>query len=143
MKPGRFFDVWNQSAGVDDSNACYLLVLSYVGLYHGFFQTVADTPLFRNALTLHGDGDACEDAHGSTPLMLHLRPDEPDGEIRTAVRDSDRDLKQLRRQCKNTQHVACEVFAKHDLRALWLLLQEVVYPSAMVTCIPGHRQLRR
>ena len=128
VKPGRYFDVWNHSAGEDDYNACYLLVLSYVGLYHGFFQTVADTPLFRNALTLEGDGDACEDPHGSTPLMLHLRPDEPDEGIRTAVRDSDRDLKQLRRQCKNTLHVVCEVFAKHDLPALWLLLEEVVNP---------------
>ena len=33
-----------------------MLVLSYVGLYHGFFQTVADTPLFRKALTFEGDG---------------------------------------------------------------------------------------
>ena len=49
-------------------------------------QTVADTPLFRNALTLEGDGDACEDPHASTPLMLHLRPDEPDVSVtRTAI----------------------------------------------------------
>ena len=107
---------------------CYTLVLSFVGLYHGFFQTVADTQLFRDALTLKGDGNACEDARGSAPFKLHLRPDEPDAGIRTAVRDSDRGLKQLHRQCKNTLHVVCEVFAKHDLRALWLLLQEMVNP---------------
>ena len=128
IKPGRYFDLWNHSAGEDDYNACQMLVLSNVGLYYGFFQTVADTLLFRNALTLEGDGDACEDAHGSAPFKLHLRLDEPDEGIRTAVRDSDRDLKQLHRRCKNTLHVVCEVFAKHDLRALWLLLQEAVKP---------------
>ena len=128
MKPGRYFDVWNHSAGEDDYNACYL----HVGLYHGFFQTVADTPLFRNALTLEGDGDACEDPYGSTPLMSHLRPDEPDEVIRTAVRDSDRDLKLLRRQCKNTLHVACEVFAKHDLRALWLVVNPFKYSHGSI-----------
>ena len=122
VKPGRYFDQRNHSGGEDDYNACYMLVLSCVGRCDGFFQAVADTPLFRNPLTLEGGGDACEDAHGSAPLKLHLRPDEPDEAVRTAVCDSDRDLKQLRRQCKNTLHVVCEVSAKHDLRALWLLL---------------------
>ena len=42
VKPGRCFDLWNHSAGEDDYHACYLLVLSYLGLYHGFFQTVAE-----------------------------------------------------------------------------------------------------
>ena len=104
---------------------CVLLARLVPRRSHGFFQTVAGTPLFGNALTLEGGEDASEDAHGSTPLLLHLRPNEPDEGIRTAVRG---DLKQLRRQCKNTLHVARHVFAKHDLRALWLLLQEVVKP---------------
>ena len=63
------------------------------------------------------------DAPGSAPLKLHLQPDEPDEGIRTAVRESHRDLKQLRRQRKNTLHVVFEVFAKQDRRA-----QEVVNP---------------
>ena len=77
-----------------------------------------DTQHFRNALTFEGYGDACEDAHWSAPLKLHLRPDEPDEAIRPAVRDSDRDLKQLRGQRENTLHVVCEVFATQSPSAL-------------------------
>ena len=78
VKPGRHVDLWNHSAGEDDYNVLHARLVLSRSQSHCFFQTVADTHLFRNVLTLEGDGDACEDAHGSAPRKLHLRPDEPD-----------------------------------------------------------------
>lgn len=124
-KPGRWYDIWDKSMGIQQWNSTLLLVIIYIGLHTKFYKDLSDTPLAGRLALLDDDELGDSGVRGEGPLLVVPRDGAPE-DLSRNVRDSDREVERLRRSCRNTLQVAALIYSNRVLKGLWLLVGTIV-----------------
>ena len=101
--------------------ALMVLVIIYIGLYNGFYRSLADTPVLKGVLVVDD-----EEAAPEPERLIGPAPVADGSTLTRSVKDSDREVEDVRRACRITLHVAGLIYSNAVLRSLWMLVGSLI-----------------
>ena len=120
VKPARWFSYFDCAAEMEDRWYLDLFILLYLGMRSKWWKTIEDTPL---QCSLRLDSMAAEEAVVEAPAAAASSSDGP-----RTVRNSDEEIKNLRKSCKNQLMVCCAILCKKGTRGEMAMMNAVIVP---------------
>lgn len=127
--PGRWYDIWDRSLPMQEWDGANMMILACIGLYHGFYRSLADIPGARAACIAEEEGEAPVVPEARLSALAEGRAVDNSAAGDRTVRNSDREVENLRKAFRNTMHLAGVIFANSELRSLWMIVGAIVEVS--------------